>query len=67
MLNNVPEAINRMARNVVVNHPNAFNVQLFRKSVTRSGVGEETVDGNPTLGGLAAPSSCSSGTSCIAA
>ena len=53
MLNNVPEAINRMARNVVVNHPNAFNIQLFRKSVTRSGIGEETVDGNPTLGGLA--------------
>lgn len=53
MLNNVPEAINRMARNVVVNHPNTFNIQLFRKSVTRSGVGEETVDGNPTLGGLA--------------
>lgn len=52
MLNNVPEAINRMARNVVVNHPNTFNIQLFRKSVTRTGTGEGTVDGNPTLGGL---------------
>lgn len=51
MLNNVPEAINRMARNVVVNHPNAFNCQLFRKTVTRTG--DEIVDGNPTLGGLA--------------
>lgn len=52
MLHNVPEAINRMARNVVVNHPNAVNIQIFRKTITRSGTGEETVDGNPTLGGL---------------
>jgi len=50
MLNNVSEAINRMARNVVVNHPNAFNCQVFHKTVTRTG--DNVVDGNPTLGGL---------------
>ena len=35
MLNNVPEAINRMARNVVVNHPNAFNIQLLNQCNAR--------------------------------
>lgn len=53
MLNNVPEAINRMTRNVVINHPNTFNIQLFRKTITRSGENEIIVDGNPTLGGIA--------------
>jgi len=51
MLINVPNAVNRMARNVVINHPNTFNCQVFRKTVTRQG--GEIVDGNPTLGGLA--------------
>lgn len=51
MLTNVPSAINRMARNVVMNHPNSYNCQVFRKKVLRQG--SETVDGNPTLGGLA--------------
>lgn len=50
MLNNVPAALNRMARNVVINHPNTFNCQLFRKVVTRAA--PETVGGLPTLGGL---------------
>lgn len=50
MLTNVPDAINRMARNVVVNHPNTFNCEVYRKTVTRTA--PETVDGNPTLGGL---------------
>ena len=50
MLNNVPGAINRMARNVVTNHPNTFNCQLFRKTVTRTAA--ESVAGNPTMGGL---------------
>jgi hypothetical protein len=52
MLNNVPDGINRMSRNVVINHPNTFNCRVFRKTVTRTGAGESTVDGNPTLGGL---------------
>jgi hypothetical protein len=50
MLSNVPNAVNRMARNVVVNHPNTFNCEVYRKTVTRTA--PETVDGNPTLGGL---------------
>jgi hypothetical protein len=51
MLSNVPISINSLTRNVVINHPNTFNCQVFRKKVTRTG--ENTVDGNPTLGGLA--------------
>lgn len=51
MLNNVPAAVNRMARNVVINHPNTFNCQVFRKSVTRQAA--DSVGGLPTLGGLA--------------
>ena len=51
MLTNVPNAVNRMARNVVMNHPNTFNCRVYRKTVTRQG--GEVVDGTPTLGGLA--------------
>lgn len=51
MLTNVPSAINRMARNVVMNHPNSFNCQVFRKKVLRRA--DQMVDGNPTFGGLA--------------
>lgn len=50
MLNNVPAAVNRMARNVVINHPNTFNCQVFRKTVTRAA--PTTIGGLPTLGGL---------------
>ena len=50
MLTNVSTALARMARNVIVNHPNAFNCQLFRKVVTRAA--PERVGGLPTLGGL---------------
>jgi hypothetical protein len=50
MLHNVPEAINRMTRNIVINHPNTFNAIMFRKRVLRTG--PETVGGLPTLGGL---------------
>ena len=49
MLTNVPAAINRMSRNVVINHPNAYNCQVFRKTVTRTG---PVVSGLPTLGGM---------------
>jgi uncharacterized membrane protein YuzA (DUF378 family) len=54
MLTNVPSAVNRMARNVVINHPNAFNCQVFRKTVTRAG---DVVSGLPELGGLGVLSS----------
>src|SRR5690242_10757353 len=50
MLNNVPEAINRMTRNVVMNHPNTYSVQVFRKTITRTA--PDTVAGAPTMGGL---------------
>jgi len=49
MLTNVPAAINRMARNVVMNHPNAWNCQVFRKVYKRTA--PQTVAGAPTLGG----------------
>lgn len=51
MLSNINNGLTRMARNVVLNHPNSYSCQVFRKKVNR--VGESTVDGNPTLGGLA--------------
>jgi hypothetical protein len=50
MLHNVPQAISRMARNVVLNHPNTYNCEVYRKVTLRQG--EATVAGNPTLGGL---------------
>lgn len=50
MLTNVPAAINRMARNVVMNHPNSFNCQVFRKGVTRTA--PDNMGGAPTMGGL---------------
>lgn len=50
MLNNVPEAINRMARNVVINHPNSYNCVAVRKRVTRTAPG--SMGGLPTMGGM---------------
>jgi hypothetical protein len=55
MLNNVPEAINRMARNIVINHPNTYNAIVFRKRVLRPA--DDTIGDLPTLGGLAVISS----------
>lgn len=49
MLNNVPNAINALARNVVINHPNTFGCVAVRKRVTRSG---PLIGGLPTLGGM---------------
>lgn len=54
MLHNVPAAVNRMARNVVINHPNSYNCQVFRKAVTRPG---PISGGLPVLGGLGVLSS----------
>jgi hypothetical protein len=50
MLTNVPSGINRMARNVVMNHPNTFSCEVYRKAVTRPA--ETSVGGLPTMGGL---------------
>jgi len=50
MLNAVPASINRLARNVVLNHPNTFNCKVFRETVERVEAG--TIGGLPTMGGL---------------
>lgn len=55
MLNNVPEAVNRMARNVVLNHPNAYSAEIIRKQVDRTS--DSSIGGAPTLGGMAVISS----------
>lgn len=55
MLTNVTTAINRMTRNIVINHPNTWECQLYRKSVDRTN--ESAVMGMPTIGGLGVMSS----------
>lgn len=50
MLKSVPNTVNRFTRNVVMNHPNSFNIQIYRKHVTRRSEGE--MAGKPTLGGI---------------
>ena len=50
MLHAVPNAINSLSRNVVLNHPNSFNCKVFREVVDRTAAG--TVGGLPTMGGL---------------
>ncbi len=55
MLNNVPTGINAMARNVIINHPNAYNCEVYRRRVGRTSADE--VGGAPTLGGMAVMSS----------
>lgn len=51
MLHNVPTTINRLLRQTVLNHPNAWGGFVLRKRVTR--LAPATVGGLPTLGGLA--------------
>jgi len=55
MLHQVPIQINKLARNVVLNHPNTFNAQMIRKVVTRPS--DSTLMGLPTIGGLGVISS----------
>lgn len=50
MLNNVTQGLNRMARNVIRNHPNAYNCKVYRKEVLRQS--DSTFNGKPTMGGL---------------
>lgn len=50
MLNNIPTALGRMTRNVVLNHPNTWECQVFRKQVCRQS--DHDMGGLPTLGGL---------------
>ena len=49
MLNRIPMGINAMARNVIINHPNAFNCEVYRKEVMRT---DPEAGGAPTLGGM---------------
>lgn len=50
MLHLVPRGINALTRNVVINHPNTFNCQVYRKEVTRDGGG--TMGGKQLMGGI---------------
>lgn len=50
MLNNVPAGIGAMARNVIINHPNTFNIEVYRRKLGRTSA--DTVAGAPTLGGM---------------
>lgn len=50
MLNNVPDTINRLARQTVLYHPNAWSGAVLRKVVTRPATA--TMGGLPVLGGL---------------
>lgn len=50
MLYNVPESVKRMGDKVVKNHPNSWDVQMFRKVVLRTDTG--TMGGLPTMGGI---------------
>lgn len=52
MLYNVSTGIQRMALNTIRRHPNAWNVQFFRKVIDRPG-GAESFGGLATLGGAA--------------
>jgi len=49
MLTNIPVGINSMARNVIINHPNTFNCEVYRRTLQREGPEE---GGMPTLGGM---------------
>lgn len=61
MLNIVPSTINASRRLVVLNHPNSFDAELWRKVVTRTELAgtapNDTLGGLPTLGGLGVLSS----------
>ena len=55
MLSNVTNAVNRMRRNVVMNHPNAYNCELYSRALQRTA--PEEIGGIPTLGGASVMSS----------
>lgn len=57
MLHNVPNSVNRLVRNVVMNHPNTFNCQIFRKHNLRTGDDEIEAVGKSTFGGMGVLSS----------
>lgn len=52
MLKNVTTSVNRLVRNVVMNHPNTFNCEIYRKHLLRSGDNEDEAVGKSTFGGM---------------
>ncbi len=50
MLHNVPTQIARMNRAVVMNHPNSFSCEVWRKEVLRKA--DDEFAGKPTFGGI---------------
>jgi len=50
MSHSIPAAMNAALRNVLLHHPHAFNCEIYRKIILRTGI--DTVAGLPTLGGL---------------
>ena len=54
MLHRVPKGVNALTRNVVINHPNCFLGEVWRKKILRKDPGENpgTMAGDPTWGGM---------------
>lgn len=54
MLNKVPTGMNALTRNVVINHPNTFYIELYKKKILRKDANEVPgeVAGDPTWGGM---------------
>lgn len=50
MLSNIPFGINTIARNVIINHPNTFNCEVYRRKLKRETNPE--IGGMPTMGGM---------------
>ncbi|MDF0605401.1 hypothetical protein HZU77_007020 [Neisseriaceae bacterium TC5R-5] len=46
----IPDTLNRLTRNVILNHPRSWECQLFRKQLMRQS--DSSMGGLPTLGGL---------------
>ena len=54
MLHRVPKGVNALTRNVVINHPNCFLGEVWRKEILRTDPGETpgVMAGDPTWGGM---------------
>lgn len=54
MLNKVPQEVNTFTRNVVINHPNSFKCEMYRKKILRKDPHESpgVIAGDPTWGGM---------------
>ena len=52
MINAVPIAITKAARQMTLRHPNSLDASIYRKVFNRTNATGETLGGAPTLGGL---------------